>query len=320
MAGIYVKLNFNVKKRGVKVSFELINYDDIVLFDVGNSTCKANNDKNNKKRESILEVLGNASSDSPCLQHPKWRDLYIKFQTLLRKLGETTVYDKLKVSKKAGRRFNYDFLVTYYNEDNVVHEIKLEFKNNKEGTIDTLPQVLSIQVCKKAKVQIVSGERYDEYFYKNYLDSVIQNYPIELQKPPLSQYETLISKTDYKCNHFFDNMYKHEACCLHEKSSIVDESIMTYLNRSSLSIKYGSLQDKLMDAIFGKTFIIWTGTDFMDYKFSEFTLESAYEIKNNNTIVIKTMCGTYSVNSLLRWRNHKGILNPAFQISIRHIK
>ena len=38
-------------------------------------------------------------------------------------------------------------------------------------------------------------------------------------------------------------------------------------------------------------------------------------IKNENTLIIGTETTTYGL--LLRWRNHKGILNPAWQISMK---
>ena len=40
-------------------------------------------------------------------------------------------------------------------------------------------------------------------------------------------------------------------------------------------------------------------------------------IKNNNTILVKSE--NYMYELLLRWRNHKGILNPAWQIKVKQL-
>ena len=41
------------------------------------------------------------------------------------------------------------------------------------------------------------------------------------------------------------------------------------------------------------------------------------KIKNNNTIVFDSTKENYSVEWLLRWKNHKGCAGPAWQISLR---
>lgn len=40
-------------------------------------------------------------------------------------------------------------------------------------------------------------------------------------------------------------------------------------------------------------------------------------IKNGNILELKTSNNIYRL--LLRWRNHKGILNPAWQISMKRL-
>ena len=49
---------------------------------------------------------------------------------------------------------------------------------------------------------------------------------------------------------------------------------------------------------------------------NELKVISTNKIKNDNTIVMNTETST-KIFLLLRWRNHKGILNPAWQISLK---
>jgi predicted secreted protein len=46
-----------------------------------------------------------------------------------------------------------------------------------------------------------------------------------------------------------------------------------------------------------------------------------HSIKNGNTIVLQSAANpSTTFHLLLRWRNHKGILNPAWQISLKRTR
>jgi hypothetical protein len=51
----------------------------------------------------------------------------------------------------------------------------------------------------------------------------------------------------------------------------------------------------------------------------DITITRYSHIKNNNTIVLNTESNK-TVNMLLRWKNRIGILNPAWQISLKLLK
>ena len=68
----------------------------------------------------------------------------------------------------------------------------------------------------------------------------------------------------------------------------------------------------------GKIFLMWSKDEtFCIDTFSETEMNDItfYSIKNGNILQLKS--GNTIYNLLLRWRNHKGILNPAWQISIK---
>jgi hypothetical protein len=65
-----------------------------------------------------------------------------------------------------------------------------------------------------------------------------------------------------------------------------------------------------------KVFVMW--------KSEKFTTDRIYigrqleykGVKNNNTIVVEDVEQVQEYHLLLRWKNHKGVLNPAWQISL----
>ena len=105
------------------------------------------NDANNKIRESILEhILSNkyrAYFTDP-EYGSKWVLIKSSWQEALsdvfqkKRTNPTDIYTSLKVIKKGGRTYNYDFTVEYYNESLLVLSVNIEFKHG--GTsIEELP-------------------------------------------------------------------------------------------------------------------------------------------------------------------------------------
>ena len=59
---------------------------------------------------------------------------------------------------------------------------------------------------------------------------------------------------------------------------------------------------------------MWNDNKFYIQRMSESSPLEYIGIKNNNTIVVQS--NKYIYNILLRWKNHKGIQNPAWQIKL----
>jgi hypothetical protein len=66
-----------------------------------------------------------------------------------------------------------------------------------------------------------------------------------------------------------------------------------------------------------KIYLLWSnGTFHIDkVREQEMTEMMFHSIKNGNILELKSGQTIYGL--LLRWRNHKGILNPAWQISMK---
>lgn len=262
-------------------------------------------------------------------------------------------HDRYSINAKAGRGNNYDFELTFFFNNNIIEVQKLEYKNspsmkdypeclskytkndfvdddkyheffydegyllaelelvnskfNTDFSILNIDRQLYINECCKTESNIKIIELIEKLEYSNMtVDSLI---PV--------QKERVIDKKIYK-----------------EKSDIVDDSIKEYIKRivnnktfsgSSFLTKISEQKDKL--------FIFW------DYKNENFSIDaidinndtSIIDITHNiiknrgvkkswnifgnniNTIIVRLDNNT-QYECLLRWKNHKGVLGPAWQI------
>jgi hypothetical protein len=318
-----------------KVVLHKLQKNDIDLFNNSFSKDKSKNDLFNKKREQVFEFIANSNNKN----HPYFKDerwVYVKDHVtdLLHQLYKNYTNDKKisfdswNVIHKAGRKHNYDFEIEYFKKGRrILHIPKVEFKNEDSGSLEKLPQVVSWQINSTA-TQFILKKRYDAYYYEKALDNVIALYPKKLKlkqlKPSIETYEKYIRMTDASCSPFFETMYNYEDEVLKEKSDIVCENIHQYLKSlNKKRIDYDKIEDKLNEAIANKTFVMWNGDHFnVEILDDKIVLDRDYELqkgKNNlyHTIKFKTDNNSMAFMFLLRWRNRKGILNPAFQVSMK---
>jgi hypothetical protein len=314
-----IRYGFDAKE-ATKLVYESqleINVSDIEHFFV--SSTRNDNDVINKVRETILETI---VTQTDYFEHPKygpswcmvrdaWRD------ALKRIADETSVqgYTSIRCKKKGGRGSYYDFEVSYYNET-LIATRQIEFKYGTND-ITKLPQILSLQ----AKFKLFP-ETYDTFYYDNYIDPYCAcDSGITVVKPSRQQYlkyVTSISASKIKdpsCD-FFAQLKQREGFFKREKNEVVNSSIEDYLTKYSKYIDLKMLYEKIKDTQSQKQYLLWCDGKFCydtvvvsDMKF--------HSIKNKNSIVIQSGNTAYSM--LLRWRNHKGILNPAWQISIKRV-
>lgn len=315
----------NAKKLcSVKIILNSINNElqsnDIDLFYNKEINTKDKNDENNKKRELILENIMNFDKQNEFFKNKiygnKWCNLLENLKNIL-KINKN--FDDIKIISKGGRRNNYDFTINYYLNKEIIYSIpKVEFKFG-ENKIENLPQILNLPVHNSTKV--FKSELYTEYFKSNnYLKEICKIYNCEnLYINNNEEYLKNVSKTDYSCNPLFKFLYENEkkiSEVFNKKNILVNESIKNYLfkNLRENNIDYEAIEKKLKDTQLNKCFLLWDYNNF-EIKYiteDDLTLTKEFSIKNNNTLVLKTL--TRSIELLLRWKNHKGILCPAWQI------
>lgn len=280
---------------------------DIELFQTA-GVGRGNNDALNKKRENVLCILYEPPEEY-IERNPLWKIMSQKWREFLSTLCSVP-YDNVRVKKKGGRKANYDLLIEFMKDEEKVYSVKGEFKHNT-SKLDSLPEYLSV-ATNKPYIPIP----YAEYFYDNFIDSICALDPT-LTKPERSIYLRHIYKNNYKAHTFFNSLYENESKYYKEKREIVQGSIRNYLEENARSLDINALTEDIRTRQSGKVYILWNLEKFIADTIREEEMEivSVEEVKNGNVIVVKSRSGTCH-NMLLRWKNHLGVLYPAWQISL----
>ena len=266
-----------------------------------------NNDSNNKRREEMISNLFHT-------QDPALQGLRTKWKTFLATLCSQP-YDDVIVKKKGGRGVNYDFHIQFMSSGRVVYGVNAEFKHNA-SRIDKLPEYWTPAADKPYTEKL-----YADFFYE-YLDRICEVYPgLAHYKPEKDVYVRLVHNTGYDRHAFFRNLYDMEKAGTSEqakqKQQIVRESIKTFLEQYATSLNLTMLTEDIRQRQRGKIFILWNLREFVTDSIREEEMEITHveHVKNNNTIIAVSKYGTKH-NLYLRWKNHLGVLYPAWQISL----
>jgi len=260
-----------------------INIDDILLFYSINK--KKDNDNNNRIRENIIyRILNNSINEEWYIKDEKWNEIRMNLQ---RVIIETDYIIELK----GGRNCNYDFIL----------------KDNKNN--DKYPQFLSIN-----SGNFIKDDGYVLFFYDNYLVRIANLLNIKI--PDKNEYIKYIYSNNYNSLSFFSYLKARENEIKNEKKKLVDESIYKYL-KEKVILNIDEINKYFKEKEMNKYYLLYKNQKFRyDYiKEEELEVIEIKEIKNKNTLVLKTKSSSF-IMMLLRWKNHLGILYPAWQISL----
>ena len=267
------------------------------------------NDANNTAREFFLMTLYHNQDPSVQSIRDEWN---ITLNTLC-----PVPYDDIEMIKRGGRRSNHDFEIRFLCNGAVVHTVKAEFKHNA-SKINKLPQYYDAPANKPYTTTL-----YADFFY-NYLDRICEIYPgLSQYKPTREDYVKLVHSSAYNRHIFFQTLYQMQndgtALQASQKRQIAHESVKEYLKLYASTLNLEILSREIRERQTGKVFILW---NFREFKFiidsirdDEMEITHIEGVKNNNTIVVVSKCGTKH-NLRLRWKNNFGILMPAWQISL----
>jgi hypothetical protein len=292
--------------------------DDISVEDIDKfiyKSTRTKNDETNKLRENIISRIFSVPEEY--LSHPtygeRWRLVQDQFIACIKKVSKGIVYTSVKLKHKGGRGHNHDFDILYYNEDTSVLTIPFEFKYGA-SSINKLPQFLSLQ----AKYKIFEYT-YDVFYYMKYLNEYMKTDPdITVYIPSLEDYLKYVTSTTPNVHRFFAQLAERENYYKKEKNTVVNNSIREYLSLYGHTIDLDELYNKIAKTQKNKMYMLWFKNEL---HFDELVVDNNMivgSIKNGNVLHVKSGNTTY--NLLLRWRNHKGILNPAWQISLTRSK
>jgi hypothetical protein len=320
-------------------------YKDIEYF--YNINSKNENDSANNIRENIILYVFNRETDEllPYINHQifgtKWsiliNSLNKKLDMILNEF-EKNLHNKLYQFEiiKIGGRKNNDFTIRIYQNDKIINEIKLEFKNNC-SQIDKLPEIC--QLYENSEFINYSSEiSYYEYFYNNIIPKIREKYPL-LPNITLDEYKKDVQKACTSKNRdkfpFFKKLDDLRNINVDEfDRNFVDISINEWLNLICKNKKCEldlSILSKKLKQMTSKIFLMWK-YDIKNINNSGFYIEiiDNSNIENlkfdclkggkngNNTIILNDNINQY--HCLLRWKNHNGIQGTAWQIKLKKIE
>lgn len=268
-----------------------------------------NNDHNNKVRELAIYCMANDIIPIEWLNDQLWLNLKNNVHEYLNSI--ILEHQGYICYMKAGRGSNYDFDIKYKIDKDTSIVKKIEFKYGCQR-ITGCPQFLSLSAN--------FDTNYSEYFYDDYVSQISELYGIDM--PEKDEYLRCVKGTNYLSMAWFQHIYENENDHKVEKKHIVDESIHNYLNTYVDNIDLNKLQTKFINTQRDKIYMCNCNGNFVkdQIKTDELTLVGMDRIKAgrnglNHTVILNTNSNT-KIHMLLRWRNHAGILNPAWQIKI----
>ena len=269
---------------------------------------RAKNDANNRVREDALIELAHMNDDiSECSGMKQGLDTTIATLCPLE-------FSRYRLTKKAGRGHNYDFDLAFCRGDKVIYTTKLEFKYGSTS-VEKLPQFYQ-----KNTGWEITPVLYHEFFYDGpYLEEIRMCCADAPEKPDRETYMRHIMKTAYNCHPFFQYLYDNESTNKKEKADIVKRSIRDFLALYGSTINIEAVKQTFDKTQADKQYLLY------DHKSRAFCCQSCdflgggeltfVCVKKNNVVVITN--GVYEFHLLLRWKNHQGILNPAWQVSVK---
>jgi hypothetical protein len=270
---------------------------------------KVDNDAANKRREAYLAGLYDIAitDDTPAqlkLLHAEWR----KALDSLCPIPFTAV----RVNSAGGRSKNYDFQVDYSAADGaIVHRQKVEFKHGA-SSISAQPQFLSL-----AAKDIPFPQGYAEFYYDHFLPAYCAtDSGITVAPPERETYLKLIHSNNYDSHPFFRCLYDREETAKAAKRTIVRNSTKAYLEAYAEKCDLAHLGSLMTAKQDGKAFLMWDMSVFHIgfLTAADLTPTEFRGVRNGNTIILGT--ATHTLKLLLRWKNHNGVLFPAWQISL----
>jgi len=295
-------------------SFKM-NVSDVRTF--SQKSTRGNNDSTNKVRERVLLHLYTLPQSYPdYLDHPEygpeWCSLYQSWHDAIKTMAIKTgvpEYTSVDFVLKAGLRNHYDLDVFYGTLSGPLCR-KMEFKYGTTQ-IAKLPQILSLFASYP-----LFDETYDTFWYDRYLDRYIACDPgITVIKPVRDLYLKQVTNFQHKNKPFFEQLRVREPHFKAEKKKVVDDSIADFLDTYGAKANLALLADKLSASQDKNYLLCEKGVFHLERVANEILPLTYLGIKNKNTIQV--MRGTTLYNLLLRWRNRKGILVPAWQISVK---
>jgi hypothetical protein len=273
-----------------------------------NSKGRENNDKLNKRREKVLQILHTQIFEKDDVYGKDWQRIREKWEAKIVTIHAAPIQE---VVIRAGRNNHFDCSI-FFKDGMILQEF--EFKFNAKS-IDGCPQFLSLPEKKG-----LCSQSYTLFYYENYLQEIAKLF--EEERPPWDLYVKEVCKTE--SNHpFFINMYNKEKEEKYKEAKVkkdnaVHESISSFLELAVFDLEAYTKIVKNTEN--NKIYMLYKNDEFYIDRIlpSERIPKSIVGLnKQKNSIILHTEHSGTEHHLLLRWRNHLGILNPAWQIKLQ---
>jgi len=266
------------------------------------------NDANNNLREIAIVSIINRK-----LVGEEWLPISTELSKfILNRLESLGLPSTTTVSavKRGGRKYNWDFDIIYG-----THLEKTEFKFGGI-TVQSLPEFFSCGANKPFNTCIP----YATYFYRNYLTSVaaIYNIPVEINE---EDYLKSVYGSTYKgiFKQLYDSEKQGTEAQKRMKKELVDSSINAWLCEAAPLTDLNAITQEFKRSQEGKKFMLFNNGTFHEdeIKSEELVATCVKGIKLSKYLIIQSAVSSTTYEMLLRWKNHAGVLYPAWQISMK---
>lgn len=291
------------------------------IYNFNNNKGKANNDLNNKNRETIIKkILENKIPDEYYLLSYRWKkmreEITVYIDTLLEdntgiNKNDFTI-NSVKCELKAGRNNNYDFniIIRYKingeNEEEVKKLFKVEFKFGAT-CVNECPQFVSPT---KPSQYFKNEISFEEDFYDNTLPLIAKEG--NLNMPEKEEYLKKIHNHSVDCVKEYKKKYDNDKSFNKFAKKVSKESIDKYLESSTLDTE--KLTHNLLKNQKDKYYMCYKNNRFYLDKMSSDNFKITHVIEINAPNIICMTESGHKLEIKLRWKNGNGIQFPAFQI------
>ena len=290
--------------------------DDIKHF-LSAGTNKSSNDESNKIRENIITNMYNL--DDEYFNDPEygtvWRDVKDKFDAIVSPLcGEP--FKIIKIKHMGGMSYNYDFLLSYYNDETLIKQVKLEFKHNNSDVSD-LVQFLELYDKDCKSTYNICTVSYAEYYYDNYLDKYLETDDalVNIEKPDRETYLKNVYDITYK-HPFFAALYDRKTNNTKEKKAVANESVKKYIEEFHTQFQFEKVTEKVRESQTNKVFLLWDCENFHTQVVDTNTL-AITSIEKIKDLYFDVNCTNFKYNIRIRlnWGNNNGLANPRWKFT-----
>jgi hypothetical protein len=269
------------------------------------------NDANNKTREhTVVNIINNPAQFTDPLFAPLIHELTSWISAKKVQLG-IPADAPVQVRQRGGRRFNWDFDLTL---DQTT--IKVEFKFGATSVKD-LPEFFN----PAANYEFHPGESYARFFFQNFLQQVcaIYNIPHTMTEADYVKRVHGTSKTPPLFQALYDAENAGTAEQKFAKKVLVDQSIAQWLELVAPRTDLAAITRSFQASQAGKHFMLCKDGLFYSDAIhpDELIATGTPAVRLGKYLVIQSAKPGTTHEMLLRWKNHAGILYPAWQISMK---